>query len=112
MIEGLQGTMITGEEALMTAERLIIILNDAGTIMTDAETTEDAKKKMNATTKGLQGMRTGKRVGLVELFLLPGTGFAAVGFGRKQTGVRWWFASILVSSLLVLVFVYADRVLL
>jgi hypothetical protein len=31
-IEGLQGTMITDEEAMMTAEGLIIILTDAGTI--------------------------------------------------------------------------------
>ena len=31
-IEGLQGTMITGEEAMMTAEGLIIIMTDAGTI--------------------------------------------------------------------------------
>lgn len=31
-IEGLQGTMITGEGAMMTAEGLIIMLTDAGTI--------------------------------------------------------------------------------
>jgi hypothetical protein len=32
MIEGLQGTMITGEGVMMIAERLIIIMTDAGTI--------------------------------------------------------------------------------
>lgn len=63
MIEGLQGTMITGEEAMMTAERLIIILNVAGMITTDAGTTEDATKKMNASRTGLRGTRTGKAVG-------------------------------------------------
>jgi hypothetical protein len=52
MIEGLQGTMITGAGAMMTAERLIIIMTDAGTILTDAEMTEDATRKMTATTIG------------------------------------------------------------
>lgn len=67
MIKGLQGTMITGEEVMMTAERLIIILNVAGMITTDAGTTEDATKKMNASRTGLRGTRTGKAVGhLVE----------------------------------------------
>jgi hypothetical protein len=86
MIKGLQGTMITGEEAMMTAERLIIILNVAGMIMTDAGTTEDATKKMNASMTGLRGTRTGKAVGrLVEWFFGLGTSFAAAGFGWKQT---------------------------
>jgi hypothetical protein len=55
MIEGLQGTMITGAGAMMTADRLIIIMTDAGTILTDAGTTEDATRRMTATTKGLRG---------------------------------------------------------
>ena len=50
-IKGLQGTMITGAEAMMTAERLIIILTAAGTIRTDAETTEDATKKKSASMR-------------------------------------------------------------
>ena len=51
-IKDLQGTMITGAEAMMTAERLIIILTAAGTIRTDAETTEDATTKTNALMRG------------------------------------------------------------
>jgi hypothetical protein len=51
-IKGLQGTMITGAEAMMTAERLIIILTAAGTIRTDAETTEDATTKTSALMRG------------------------------------------------------------
>lgn len=87
-IKGLQGTMITGEEAMMTAERLIIILNVAGMTI-DAGTTEDATKKMNATTTGLQGTRTGMAVGrLVEWFFGLGTGFAAAGFDWKETAFK------------------------
>lgn len=86
MIKGLQGTMITDEEAMMTAEPLIIILNVAGMITIDAGTTEDATKKMNAMTTGPQGTRTGMAVGrLVEWFFGLGTGFAAAGFSWKQT---------------------------
>ena len=59
MIKGLQGTMITGAEAMMTAERLIIILTAAGTIRTDAETTEDATKKTNVSRRG-RGTQMGK----------------------------------------------------
>jgi hypothetical protein len=51
-IKDLQGTMITGAEAMMTAERLIIILTAAGTIRTDAETTEDATTKTSALKRG------------------------------------------------------------
>jgi uncharacterized membrane protein YeaQ/YmgE (transglycosylase-associated protein family) len=65
MIEGLQGTMITGEEVMMIAEGLIIMLTDAGTI-------EDATRKKTASTKGLQGMRMEMVVGLVELFVVLG----------------------------------------
>jgi hypothetical protein len=50
-IKGLQGTMITGAEAMMTAERLIIILTVAGTIRTDAETIEDVTTKKSASMK-------------------------------------------------------------
>ena len=66
MIEGLQGTMITGEEAMMTAEGLIIMLIVAGMNMTGAETTEDAKRRMNAWTRGPQGTQTGMADGPVE----------------------------------------------
>ena len=52
MIEGLQGTMITDAGAMMTAEGLIIIMNDAGTILIDAGTTEDATRRMTDTTIG------------------------------------------------------------
>ena len=81
MIKGLQGTMITGEEAMMTAERLIIILNVAGMIMTDAGTTEDATKKMNASRTGLRGTRMGKAVGHLVEWSGLGTSFAAASFG-------------------------------
>ena len=66
MTEDLQGTMITGEEAMMTAEGLIIMLIVAGMNMTGAETTEDAKRRMNASTRGFQGTRTGMADGPVE----------------------------------------------
>ena len=59
-IKGLQGTMITGAEAMMTAERLIIILTAAGTIRTDAETTEDATTKKNASMRGTQMEKDGR----------------------------------------------------
>ena len=66
MIEGLQGTMITGEEAMMTVEGLIIIMIVVGMNLTGAETTEDVKRRMNASKKGLQGTRTGMADGPVE----------------------------------------------
>jgi hypothetical protein len=66
MIEGLQGTMITDAGAMMTAERHLIFMTDAGTIMIDAATTENAMTRMNATTKGLQGTRMGMAGGLVD----------------------------------------------
>jgi len=67
MIEGLQGTMITGEEAMMTAEGLTIMLTAAGMNKTaGAEMTEDAKRRMNASKRGLQGTRTGMADGPVE----------------------------------------------
>jgi hypothetical protein len=54
MIEGLQGTMITGEEAMMTADHLIIMMIVAGMTMTENATIEDAMKKKTATRIGLQ----------------------------------------------------------
>jgi hypothetical protein len=66
MIEGLQGTMITDAGAMMTAERHLIFMTDAGTILIDAETTEGVKTRMNATKKGLRGMRTEMAGGLVD----------------------------------------------
>jgi hypothetical protein len=78
-IEGLQGTMITGGEAMMIAEGLIIMLTDAGTILTDAGTTENATRKMTA-MKSVQGMQTVMAVGLVEM--VRGSWFPDAG----QTG--------------------------
>jgi hypothetical protein len=66
-IEGLQGTMITGEAAMMTAEGLIIIMTDAGTILTDVGMTEDATRRMNASTRGLRGTQMGMAVGPVKV---------------------------------------------
>jgi len=51
MIEGLQGTMITGEEAMMTADSLIIIMTVAGMISIVAGTIEDVTRRTNATMK-------------------------------------------------------------
>lgn len=65
-INGLQGTMITGAEAMMTAERLIIIMTAVGMIKIAAEMTEDAKTKKNDTTTG-RGMLMAKD-GRVERF--------------------------------------------
>jgi hypothetical protein len=67
MKEGLQGTMITDEGVLMTAEPLIIIMTDAGTIQTDAETTEDATKKTTLKTD-LEGTRMEMEVGPAEKY--------------------------------------------
>jgi len=61
MIEGLQGTMITGEEAMMTADHLIIMMIVAGMTMIENATTEDAMKKKNVTTTGPQDPRMGMR---------------------------------------------------
>lgn len=83
MIEGLQGTMITGEEAMMTADPLIIIMTAAGMITTAAGTTEDVTRRMIATMKG-RDMRPVKVVGLVEGSLEwtaePIAGLKTVGF--------------------------------
>ena len=83
MIEGLQGTMITGEEVMMIAEGLIIMLTDAGTI-------EDATRKKTASTKGLQGMRMEMVVGLVELFVV--LGFRTQARREKKEGVYYDFS--------------------
>ena len=92
--------MITGAEAMMTAERLIIILTAAGTIRTDAETTEDATRKTNASMRG-RGTQT-ERHGRVEWYM-----FSMVAWGRngRQTGL------FRLSDLCGVV-VYTDRVLL
>jgi hypothetical protein len=66
MIKGLQGTKITGAEAMMTAERLIIIMIAVGMIKIAAETTKDATTKKIGTTTG-QGMRMVKD-GRVEVY--------------------------------------------
>lgn len=65
MIKGLQGTMITGEEAMMTADPLITIMTVAGMILTVVGTTEDVKRRTIDTTIG-RDMQMVKVVGLVE----------------------------------------------
>jgi len=65
MIEGLQGTMITGEEAMMTADSLIIIMTVAGMISIVAGTIEDVTRRTNATMTE-PDMRMVKVVGLVN----------------------------------------------
>lgn len=65
MIEGLlQGTMITDGGLMMIAEPLII-MTDAGTklLLTDAETTEDATRRMTGTKTGPRGTQTEMAVG-------------------------------------------------
>ena len=64
MIEGLQGTMITGEEAMMIADHLIIMMIVAGMTMTENAMTEDAMKKI--TTTGLQDPRMETVYGVEE----------------------------------------------
>jgi hypothetical protein len=65
LIEGLQGTMITGEEAMMTADPLIIIMTVVGMIWTAVGTTEDVKRRTIDTTIG-RDMQMVKVVGPVE----------------------------------------------
>ncbi len=57
MIEGLQGTMIPGEEAMMTADHLIIMMIVVGMNMTEDATTEDATTRKTATMIGQQDPR-------------------------------------------------------
>ena len=86
-IKDLQGTMITGAEAMMTAERLIIILTAAGTIRTDAETTEDAMTKKTATMRG-PGTQMEKD-GRVEWYLFLMAAWVENG---QQTGILVYFS--------------------
>jgi len=67
MIEGLQGTMITGEEAMMTADHLIIMMIVAGMTMTGNATIEDVKTKKTAMRIGLQDPRMVVKDGVEEL---------------------------------------------
>ena len=67
MIEGLQGTMITGAEAMMTADHLIIMMTVVGMIKTKGATIEGVTTKKNAMKNGPPGTRTEKD-GLVEDF--------------------------------------------
>jgi len=78
LIEGLQGTMITGEEAMMTAESLIIIMTVAGMITIVAGTIEDVTRRTNATMTG-PDMRMVKVVGLVNAL-------------KWAAGLTWFFA--------------------
>jgi len=89
MIEGLQGTMITGEEAMMIAEGLII-LTDAGTMPTDAGTIEDATRRRNASKRGPRGTQTEMADGAVEVVL----GFRTLA-RREKDGVCYDFSDAL-----------------
>jgi len=102
-IKDLQGTMITGAEAMMTAERLIIILTAAGTIRTDAETTEDAMTRTSALMRG-RGTQMEKD-GRVEWYLF------FKGRVRKKRTADWHTGLFRLSDLCGVV-VYTDRVLL
>jgi len=64
--KGLQGTMITGEEAMMTAKCLIIIMIVAGMTSNGEEMTRGAMTKKTDTKTEVQGMRMGRVVGPVE----------------------------------------------
>jgi hypothetical protein len=66
LIEGLQGTMITGEEAMMTADPLITIMTVAGMILTVVGTTEDVKRRTIDTATIGRDMQMVRVVGLVE----------------------------------------------
>ena len=63
MIEGLQGTMITGVGAMLTVKALTIMMIVAGM---NAETIENATTKKNATKIGLQGKQMGMEGGPAE----------------------------------------------
>jgi hypothetical protein len=65
MIKGLQGTMITGEEAMMIADPLTIIMTVAGMNTNAAGTIADVTRRTNALMKGLD-MRMVKVDGLVN----------------------------------------------
>jgi hypothetical protein len=75
MIEGLQGTNMTGEEVSMTADSLIIMMIDAGTMWTDAGTTEGATRRRIHMRKGPADMPMEMVVGPVEQ--------------QKQVARRW-----------------------
>ena len=64
--KGLQGTMITGEEAMMIAEYLIIIMTVAGMTLIAEEMIREEKTKKNVTKTELQGTRMGRVDGPVE----------------------------------------------
>ena len=64
--KGLQGTMITGEEAMMIAEYLIIILIVAGMTLIVEEMIKEEKRKKIASKTEMQDMRMGRADGPVE----------------------------------------------
>ena len=64
--KGLQGTMITGEEAMMIAEYLIIIMTVAGMTPIAEEMIREEKTKKIVTKTEMQGMRMGRVDGPVE----------------------------------------------
>ena len=64
--KGLQGTMITGEEAMMIAESLIIIMTVAGMILIAEEMIREEKTKKIVMKTEMQGTRMGRVDGPVE----------------------------------------------
>jgi hypothetical protein len=81
MIEGLQGTMITGAEDMMTADSLIMILTDVGMIKTAAGTTGGVTTKKNGMMTEL-GPPMERAIGLVEKFECV--------VGGRTDGVEWF----------------------
>ncbi len=64
--KGLQGTMITGEEAMMIAEYLIIIMTVAGMTLIVEEMIKEEKRKKIASKTEMQDTRMGRVDGPVE----------------------------------------------
>lgn len=95
MIEGLQGTIMTGGEVIM-AEPLIMIMTDAGTILIEPPAqgmTEDATRRMiEVTTRGLREMEMAD--GRVKMVHGSGT-LAPSENGQRY---RWFFPNLMVWS--------------
>ena len=64
--KGLQGTMITGEEAMMIAEYLIIIMIVAGMTLIAEEMIREEKTRKSVTKTEVQDTRMGRVDGPVE----------------------------------------------
>jgi hypothetical protein len=105
MTEGLQGTMITDAGVMMTAERHLIIMTDAGTILIDAETTEDAMTRIMKI--GLQGTRTEMAGGLVDFD--PHFFWTLAKAEKRMAFVKWYFRFYVGLRLLEMALLVYDR---